>query len=161
VGDSDGHNPLDKVQVLAQSDKVRGPDLFQNAEIIYPMVDRYEIAKVIGRKKDPEGNFIGRKHRNPILDSHIFTIRFKDGEEKDIAFNVLAEHLYSHVDSKGNQYRIFKEIINHRKNKNAMDKVDGYRTIPNGTRVPKKTVVGWDLEVEWKDGTTAWIPLKE
>jgi hypothetical protein len=33
--------------------------------------------------------------------------------------------------------------------------------LANGTRVPKKSVVGWDLEVEWNDGTTAWIPLKE
>jgi lauroyl/myristoyl acyltransferase len=87
---------------------VRGPDLFQNAELIYPHGDRYEIAKVISQKKDQDGNFVGRAHKNPILDSRIFTIRFSDGEEKDIAFNVLAEHLYSQVDLEGNQYRIFK-----------------------------------------------------
>ena len=27
--------------------------------------------------------------------------------------------------------------------------------------VKKKTTAGWDLEVEWKDGSTSWIPLKE
>ena len=25
----------------------------------------------------------------------------------------------------------------------------------------KKTTAGWDLEVEWKDGGTSWLPLKE
>jgi len=24
----------------------------------------------------------------------------------------------------------------------------------------KKTTTGWDLEVEWKDDTTSWLPLK-
>jgi hypothetical protein len=33
--------------------------------------------------------------------------------------------------------------------------------LANGKRIPKKSVVGWDMEVEWKDGTTAWIPMKE
>jgi hypothetical protein len=159
--DLDGNSPLDNVQVLAQRDLVRGPDLFQNAEIFYALGDRYEIAKVIGRKKDNEGNYIGRMHKNPIIDSRICTIHFQDGEERDITFNLLSEHLYSQVDSEGPQYRIFKEIINHRKNKNVLDKEDGYRTLANGTWVPKKSVVGCDLKVEWKDGTTACIPLKE
>jgi hypothetical protein len=40
-----------------------------------------------------------------------------DGEEKDITFNELAEHLYSQVDSEGNQHRIFMEIFNHQRKK--------------------------------------------
>jgi hypothetical protein len=140
---------------------VRGHDNLQNAEIYLPQGDRNEITRVIGRKKNTNGDYIGRYHRNPILDSRIFTVRFADGEEKDISFNVLAEHLYSQVDAEGNQHRFFKEIFNHRKNKNALDKADQFQLLPNGNRIPKKSVVGWDLEVEWKDGTTSWLPLKE
>jgi hypothetical protein len=95
------------VQVQAlnpQNDVVRGPDLFHNAEIYYPHGDRNEIARVIGRKRNAEGDYISRAHKNPILDSRIFTIRFADGEEKDIAYNILAEHIYSQVDSEGNQH---------------------------------------------------------
>jgi hypothetical protein len=88
-------------------------------------------------------------------------VRFVDGEEKDIAFNVLSEHLYSQVDKEGRQHRIFKEIFNHRKNKNVLDKADGFRLLPNGQQVPKKSESRWDLEAEWKDGTTSWLPLKE
>ena len=64
--------------------------------------------------------------------------------------------MYSQVDSEGKQYRYFVAIINHRKNTKAVDKVDQFRT-----HYGKKTTTGWNLEVEWKDGTTSWLPLKE
>jgi Reverse transcriptase (RNA-dependent DNA polymerase) len=164
--DGDAHNIGDTATSAAISDNtevtetIRGPDLFQNAELFLPHGDRNETAKVIGRKRDHDGNYIGRAHQNPVLDSRIFTVRFNDGEEKDISYNILAEHLYSQVDSEGNQYRIFREIINHRSNKRAVDKADMYRIV-NGKRIMKQTTAGWDFEVEWKDGSTSWIPLKE
>jgi hypothetical protein len=86
---------------------------------------------------------------------------FADGEEKDIAYNILAEHIYSQVDEGQNQHCLFKEIFHHGRNKNALDKADSYRVLSNGTRVLKKSTTGWDFEVEWKDGTTSWLPLKE
>ena len=58
----------------------------EGASIMLPHGDRNEIAKVIGRKRDAEGNFIGRAHKNPILDSRIFTVRFPDGDEKDYRY---------------------------------------------------------------------------
>jgi hypothetical protein len=57
---------------------------------------------VIGRKQNADGNYIGRAHKNPPLDSRIFTVRFPNGEEEDITYILLAEHLFSQVDSKGN-----------------------------------------------------------
>ena len=153
-GEIEGSN--DKV-----NDSIRGPDLFQNAEIFLPHGDRNEIAKVIGRKRDSDGNYIGRAHTNPRLDSRIFTVRFPDGDEKDITYNLLAEHLFSQVDAEGNQYRLFREIINHRKGKSALDKADQYRIGSNGRRTMKKSTSGWDFEVEWKDGSTSWLPMKD
>jgi hypothetical protein len=96
-------------------DKVRGPDLFQNAEIYLPHGDRFKIAKVIGRKQNADGNYTGRSHKQPKLDSRIFIVQFPDGDEKDFAYNILAEHLYSQLDSEGNQHQFFNGIINHKK----------------------------------------------
>ena len=139
-----------------------GPCLFRNAEIFLPRGDHGEVAKVIRRKKNAEGNYIGRAHSNPILDSRVFTVRFRDGEEQDVSYNVLAEHLYSQVDSEGNQYQIFKDIINHRKGKAAVAKEDGYNVDKrSGKQRRKKTTAGWELEVIWKDGSTSWLPLKD
>jgi hypothetical protein len=62
---------------------------------------------------------------------------------------MLAEHLYSQVDNDGNQYRLFKEIINHRKKNLPVDKSDQYRVDKRtGKKEKKKTTMGWDLEIE-------------
>ena len=45
-----------------------GPTEFANAEVYLPKGDRNEIAKVLGRKRNLEGLYIGRKHANPKLD---------------------------------------------------------------------------------------------
>ena len=142
------------------NDVTAGPDMLMGAEIYLPHGDRNEIAKVMGRKRNSDGLFVGRKHQNPILDSRVFTVRFPDGDERDVSYNTIAEHLFSQVDEEGNQYQLFKEIIGHRKNKRAIEKTDQYRTT-NGKLTKKQTTAGWDLEVEWADGSTSWLPLKQ
>ena len=144
----------------ATNDAVAGPDMLVEAEIFLPHGDRNEITKIMGRKRNSDGLYIGRAHNNPILDSRVFTVRFPDGDETDVAYNVIAEHLFSQVDEDGNQYQLFKEIVGHRKNKRAIEKSDQYRSA-NGKLTKKQTTAGWDLEVEWADGTTSWLPLKE
>jgi len=137
-----------------------GPDPLLQAEIILARGDHAAVAKVKHRKRNSDGNLVGRKHRIPTLDSRIYVCEFPDGEEIDVSYNTLAEHLFSQCDSEGNQYQIFQENINHRKNKNAVDKSD--QMVRNGNRNhKKKTVAGWDLEVEWKDGSTSWLSLKD
>ena len=142
------------------NDITAGPDSFIGAEIYLPHGDRNEIAKVMGQKRNSNGLYIGQPHRNPILDSRVFTVSFPDGDEMDIAYNTLTEHLFSQVDEEGNQYRLFKAIVGHRKTKRTVDKADQYR-INNGKRTKKQTTADWGLEVEWADGTTSWLPLKE
>ena len=142
------------------NDLTGGPDTLIGAEIYLPHGNRNEIAKVMGRKRNSDGLFVGRPHRNPILDSRVFTVSFPDGDEMDVSYNTIAEHLFSQVDEEGNQYRLFKEIVGHRKNKRAIDKADQFR-MTNGKSTKKQTTAGWDLEVEWADGSTSWLPLKE
>ena len=56
---------------------------------------------------------------------------------------------------------LLKEIIDHRKDGNAVAEDDGYLMTKSGNRVPKKTTIGWDLMVEWKDGSSCWVALKD
>ncbi len=107
-----------------------------------------------------DGNFIGRKHSNPMLDSRIYVVEFADGAQHDSSFNTLAEHLYAQVDEEGNLTQLFKGIVGHHKNSKAVKKADQFRTV-NGKRVKKKTTSSWDIEIEWMDNTTSWLPLKE
>lgn len=103
---------------------------------------------------------MGRKHTIPTLDSRIFTVKLPDGEEKDIKYTFLAEQLFSKLESKGNQYRLFKGIIGHQRLKNSVDKADGFRQAGR-KKVCQKTVAGYNLELEWKYSSASWLPLRE
>jgi hypothetical protein len=130
-----------------------------NAEIILPQGDGIDLASVMERKRAHDGSSIGRRNKNPLLDSRIYIIKFPDGEMKDVGYNILAEHLFSQIDKDGNQFRLFSGIIGHRRNGNAVDKEEQMR-ISEKIKVKKKSLSGWALEVEWCDGGTAWIQLK-
>ena len=142
------------------NDEVYGLNELTGMEVYLSHGDRTEIAKVLGRKRNSDGNFVGQKHAKPILDSHIFVVEFHDGEWKDIGYNILVEHLHSQMDDEGNIYKLFCGIIGHCKKAGAVDKANQYRQVGN-KQVKKKTLAGWDIEVEWVDGTSSWFPLKE
>jgi hypothetical protein len=61
-------------------------------------------------------------------------------------------------DEEGNQYLLLNHIVDHKKEENAGPKEDAFVWI-HGRKYPKKTTKGWKLGVEWKDGTTSWVPL--
>jgi hypothetical protein len=127
-----------------------------NAEIISPQGDGIALASVMERKRAHDGSSIGRRNKNPLLDSRIHIVKFPDGEMKDAVYNILAENIFSQVDKDGNQYRLLGGIIGNRRNGNAVDKEDQMH-ISGKRKVKKKTLSGWALEVEWRDGGTAWI----
>jgi len=55
-----------------------------------------------------------------------------------------------------------KNIVNHRKENNAIEKCDGWIITNSGTRRRKITTKGWSFEVlEWDDGTTSWVTLRD
>ena len=56
----------------------------------------------MGRKCNSDGLFIGRQHKNSMLDSRVCTVAFSHGDEQDVSYNVLAEHLFSQVNVEGN-----------------------------------------------------------
>ena len=55
---------------------------------------------------------------------------------------------------------LLDEIIDHRKNGHAIDKADEYINTKRGRKLRKSTI-GWDMLVLWRDGSTSWIPLKQ
>jgi hypothetical protein len=49
----------------------RGFDPIISAQVILPHGDGDMIANVLGRKRNSDGNLVGRRHKNPILDSRV------------------------------------------------------------------------------------------
>ena len=118
-------------------------------------------ATVVRRVVDESGTPVGSAHNNPLLDTREYEIELEDGTTDRIFANKIAENLWTQCDSEGRQFQIIEGISDHRKTDRALSADDGYTISSNGRKVPKQTTVGWDILVEFKDSTTAWIPLKE
>jgi len=77
-------------------------------EVSLPKGDLQCIGKVINRKRDIEGNLVGRANVNPIIDTRVYEVEFPDGTIADYSANVIAEALYSQVDADGNRFLLLK-----------------------------------------------------
>ena len=73
---------------------------------------------------DEDGRVIGNANENPVLH-----VQFRDVMIKTYAANTIAENIYNMVNDKGKSEIIFDGIIGHKKNRNAVSKVDRYVTV--------------------------------
>jgi hypothetical protein len=96
------------------------------------------------------------------LDTRVFEVQFSDGHVSEYETNVIAENIYATVDDDGFETLLFHEIIDHRVDRNiALDADNAWIISHNGNKSRRRTTQGWELCVEWKDGSTSWIPLKD
>ena len=75
--------------------------------------------------------------------------------------NIIAENMFTQLDDEGNQYQHINKIMDHRKYNAAIPISDGMTRGHNGKESPKITTQGWELVVEWKNGSTSWMKLKD
>ena len=135
-------------------------DNYVQAELQLPNGERMDRARVIRRHRNAGGNLIGNRNDNPILDTRVYDVEFNDGSIKQYAANIIAENRFSQVDADGYHVMLMDEIIDHRSNGHAITKDNKYINTKRGRKLRKSTV-GWELQVLWKDGSTSWIALKE
>jgi len=72
-----------------------------------------EKAKIVGRKRDGDGNLVGQYNNNPLLNTRIYLAEFPDGHIAEYSTNVIAEAIYDSVNDEGYQELIFDSIIDH------------------------------------------------
>ena len=65
------------------------------------------------------------------------------------------------ADGDGLHHQLLEVILDHSKNKRAIEKKDKYFVSKCGKRSMCKTSVGWKLNIELRDGTTTWVSLKD
>jgi hypothetical protein len=133
-------------------------DQYLTALVLLPRGDSQERAVLKRRTKDDDGNPVGKRDANPILDTREYEVEFPDGSIDVYTANTLAEAMYSQVDDEGRHVLMLKEIVDHSKDRSAVHIDDGF---VSGSQQRRWTTKGWKLVVEWKDGTTTWVPLKE
>ena len=133
-------------------------DNYIGAEVTLPHQGDMKAGKVTRRVRSEDGTLIGRENPNPLLDTRQYQVEFPDGAVNEFTANVIAQNMISQCDSEGNQFRLIREIVGHRKNDRAVAPADRY-FVKGGRQYLRKTTAGWDLCVEWRDGTTSWERL--
>ena len=139
-------------------------DSYLNMEIGLPRGDDDALlhATVKRRAVDVDGKPIGVASNNPLTDSRKYEVEFDDGTSEILSANIIAENILAQVDDDGHKHLVMKEIIDHRSDpKVALPISESHYVNNKGTRVNRRTTKGWELCVEWRDGSTDWIALKD
>ena len=138
-------------------------DTYLGMEIGLPREDDDHLLRIHVKRRaiDVDGNPVGVCNDNPLLDTRLYEIEYLDGTMKYVSANIIAENLLAQVDDEGHRQLLLSEIIDNRISDDAIRGKDGYITSSNGARRRIKTTHGWELCVEWKDGGTDWITLKD
>ena len=85
-------------------------DNYLNMELILPRGGTLARGRVTERKRDHEGNVLGRSNANPILDTQEYEVKFEDGDVTKLTANAIAESMYAMCDEKGDHILLFDAI---------------------------------------------------
>ena len=91
-----------------------------SAKVCLPRGDNMAYGTVLKRKRDADGELVGKSNANPLLDTSTYEVKFDDGEVDTYSANLIAEHVYSQVDDDGYNYYVFDEIIDHQCDETAL-----------------------------------------
>merc|ERR1711923_307748 len=90
------------------------------------------IATVKRRATDYEGRPLGATHKLTALDTREYEVELEDGTTDRIMANKIAANIYSQLDDEGREILAFGNIIDHRKNGQALSKSEGFTTLKGG-----------------------------
>ena len=68
--------------------------------------------------------------------------------------------MYSQVYAEGYKYQLLDTIVDHKQDGNVILPNDLYINTKSGQKRMRQTTSGWNLLVQWKNGTQEWVPLK-
>ena len=104
---------------------------------------------------------MGTLSNNPLLDHQQYKVEFHDGQTKTVMANIIAKNILTQGDDEGHRQLMLQEIVDHCVGEDAVPKSQGFIMTKNGLRCKIMTTHGWELCVEWKDGSTDWVALKD
>ena len=130
-------------------------------ELMLPRGGTLARGRVTERKRDHEGNVIGRSNANPILDTREYEVKFEDGDVTELTANAIAESMYAMCDENGNHILLFDAIVDHKKNDKAMTRTEQKFVDSRGKQQYKRSTKGWEVCVRWKNGSTTWEKLSD
>jgi hypothetical protein len=101
--------------------KQEGYDEYIGAQIMVPKEDGRIQGTIVKRARTENGDPIGRRNPNAFLDTRKYEVELSDGTTEEFYANVIAENLFSQIDSEGRQYVLMNEISDHRRDETVLD----------------------------------------
>ena len=132
-------------------------DTYIGVAIQLPRAGGKTRGRVLKRARDNDGNVIGRAHEKPILDTRQYIVEFEDGEEAELAANIIAQSMYAQCDPDGNQYVMFDSFVDFRRSADALRPTDQKVLKAEGRYFMRRTTARWELFVLWNDGSTGKV----
>ena len=65
-------------------------DNYVSSELMFPRNGEMAKGRIVSRKRDTDGNPIGRAHSNPVLDTRLYLVEFEDGDVTELTANEIA-----------------------------------------------------------------------
>ena len=162
--DGTPHDGKEQFEERLEADELEAADLDMNKYIgakvrIPDQGITFANGVVIGRARDETGELIGKANRNPLLDSSVYLVKTDDGAVERYTANVIAEHIYSQVDQQGFMTTILDSIVEHKTDETALtlEQAKELGTAQN----PKQTTKGWKFLVNFRDGSSKWMKMKD
>eukprot|EP00978_Attheya_sp_CCMP212_P028675 scaffold99696_cov50-Attheya_sp.AAC.1 len=90
-----------------------------------------------------------------------YEVQFHNGDTEVLTANIIAENLLSQEDDEGRRQMMLDEIVDHCRLESAIRKSKGTYETQRGLTRNVRTTKGWEICVQWKDGSTDWIALKD
>jgi len=103
----------------------------------------------------------GVANNNSIFDARLYQVQFPAGHVEEFSANVIAQNIYSQLDSEGHCYLMLEAIVNYKKDENAIPMEERFVVANNSKFHKRRTTQGWHLCIQWVDGSTSWEPLKD
>ena len=91
----------------------------------------------------------------------MYEVEYQDSTKASLAVNYIVENLFAQVNQEGNRHVLLDELIDKRVNGCQVKLQDAFITTGTGARRRRETTIAWELQAQWKDGSTDWISLKD
>ena len=167
--DTDEH---EEPEALLPEDNYEEYDKFLSAEVVLPFKGNKLLGKVIARKRDHTGAPIGTANASPLLDTRVYDVQLPDGNVEEFTANEIACNIYADMDEEGHEFRLMDGIVDHRRVDTDTD-IAAHSKLDISTKgcdikssvrpdLPdNKSTKGWELLIQWKDGSSSWERLSD
>ena len=136
-------------------------DKFIGSDIVVPRFDNWQKGRIKSRKRTADGMLlVGKENSEPLLDTRIYEVEFTDGGIHEYSTNTIIESIHSGLQDFSHSDSVFESIIDHRKDIEAVTKEDAFVEV-NGRKRRVVTTKGWQLKLQWKNGSVSWMHLKD